>query len=103
MKNLSLLFFTIIVFGCNEPKSTQSDTKDSISIDTLVESTTQTNPSPVNLDSFVMNLTVQVLTSLKNKDYIQFAGFIHPTLGVRFSPYGYIDTANHLVLNSKKF
>ena len=37
----------------------------------------------------------QVLGALKNHDLMKFASFIHPTLGVRFSPYGHIDTVVH--------
>jgi hypothetical protein len=58
-------------------------------------------------DTISMNtipvLTKQVLTSIKNKDYKTFADFIHPTLGVRFSPYAYIDTSGDVKFSRDKF
>jgi hypothetical protein len=51
----------------------------------------------------ILTLTKQVLTSIKNKDYKTFAGFIHPTLGGWFSPYGYADTLNDLKFTADKF
>jgi hypothetical protein len=54
-------------------------------------------------DSLISAITKQVLTSLKNKDYKTFADFIHPTLGVRFSPYAYVDPANDMKFTADKF
>ena len=59
--------------------------------------------SVLKTDSLILNLTKQVLTSIKNKDYKKLGDFIHPTLGVRFSPYAYIDTTVNLKLSSAKF
>jgi hypothetical protein len=32
--------------------------------------------------------------ALKNQDFAQLAGLVHPTLGVRFTPYGYVSAAD---------
>ncbi len=56
-----------------------------------------------NDDSVVMALSKQVLISLKNKDYKTFAGFIHPILGIRFSPYAYVDTVRDLTFKAEVF
>ena len=50
----------------------------------------------MNDDSLILQLSKQVLASIKNKDYITFASFVHPKMGVRFSPYAFIDTARDL-------
>jgi len=38
----------------------------------------------------VLRVSGQVVKALKAKDMNKLAGFVHPTKGVRFSPYGYI-------------
>lgn len=58
----------------------------------------------------VLRVSSQVVTALKAKNMNKLAGFVHPTKGARFSPYGYIDKkdlvfkANQLknLLRSKK-
>jgi hypothetical protein len=57
----------------------------------------------VHKDVQVPALAKQVLTVLKDKDYESFARFIHPVEGVRFSPYGYIDTAADKVFSAGAF
>ena len=57
----------------------------------------------VNHDSLLLSLTRQVLTTLKNKDYSSFEKFIHPTLGTRFTPYGFIDTTVDIRLTANEF
>lgn len=49
-----------------------------------------------NEDSLVMDLSTQVLKALKDKNYEKFTEFFHPELGVRFSPYGHVDTKSDL-------
>ncbi|HZJ99630.1 MAG TPA: hypothetical protein VFC79_06470 [Tissierellaceae bacterium] len=44
--------------------------------------------------------TVRVLELLKDKDMDDLDDFVHPSKGVRFSPYGYVDTDNHLVFTA---
>ena len=43
----------------------------------------------------------QVLAALKNKDARTLATYVHPTKGVRFSPYGNIDTEKDLTFRRK--
>ena len=54
-------------------------------------------------DSILLRLTNNILVALKNKNYSGFANYIHPVSGIRFSPYGYIDTLNHLRFSREKF
>lgn len=54
-------------------------------------------------DSDILAVTKQVLTLLKNKDYHRFSTFIHPVLGTRFSPYGFVDTINDTRLSRDQF
>jgi len=54
-------------------------------------------------DSILLRLTNNILVALKNKNYSAFADYIHPASGIRFSPYGYVDTLSHLRFSRDKF
>ena len=54
-------------------------------------------------DSILLKLTQNILVTLKNKNYPAFANYIHPVSGIRFSPYGYVDTLSHLRFSREKF
>ena len=54
-------------------------------------------------DSILLKLTQNILLALKNKNYSAFANYIHPVSGIRFSPYAYVDTLNHLRFSREKF
>lgn len=54
-------------------------------------------------DSILLKLTQSILLTVKNKNYSAFANYIHPVSGIRFSPYGYVDTANDIILSKTKF
>ena len=43
------------------------------------------------------------MTLLKNKNYLAFANYIHPVEGIRFSPYGFVDTVHDIKLSKQKF
>ena len=45
----------------------------------------------------VLAQSKKVVAALKNKDMKTLATFVHPTKGVRFSPYGYVDAENDLI------
>ena len=53
-------------------------------------------PQPENPE-FVTSLAAEVLHVLRVKDFSALATYVHPLLGVRFSPYAYINTATDLL------
>ncbi|HEX6845724.1 MAG TPA: hypothetical protein VF144_02040 [Chitinophagaceae bacterium] len=54
-------------------------------------------------DSILLKLTQTILTNLKNRHYAAFANYIHPVDGIRFSPYGYVDTIRHIKFSRASF
>ena len=44
----------------------------------------------------LLQTSLAVMQTIKDQDMNALAAYVHPTQGVRFSPYGYIDTVNHL-------
>ncbi|TMI96901.1 MAG: hypothetical protein E6H08_03560 [Bacteroidetes bacterium] len=53
-------------------------------------------------DSILLQLTQDILTAIKNKNYFAVANFIDPILGVRFSPYAYVDTVDNVIFSKEK-
>jgi hypothetical protein len=45
-------------------------------------------------DSIILSISKELLEIFKNKDYSELTRYIHPEMGVRFSPYAYIDTTS---------
>src|SRR6186713_2691114 len=54
-------------------------------------------------DSILLKLTQNILLTLKNKNYSAFANYIHPVEGIRFSPYGFVDTTRDIKFSKQKF
>lgn len=54
-------------------------------------------------DSILLGLTKEILGIVKDKDYKELAHYVHPQVGLRFSPYGYIDTLSHLHFTKEEF
>jgi len=54
-------------------------------------------------DSVLLKLTQDILTAIKDKDYLAVANYIDPISGIRFSPYAYVDTVDDVILSRKKF
>jgi hypothetical protein len=83
------------VEGKNIDKATQSSDPDDES-DILQEG------SEEYIKSIIEEISIDVLTSIKNFDMEKLADAIHPDKGVRFSPYGYVDVDNNLVFTAEE-
>lgn len=59
----------------------------------------------VDIDSseLFIDSTKAILQVIKNGDYKRFARYIHPASGIRFSPYGYIDTTKDRTFSAEEF
>lgn len=51
-------------------------------------------PHGVNKDSVLIGLTKDILTIFKSRQYAKLDTFIHPTEGVRFSPYATVEASD---------
>ncbi len=56
--------------------------------------------TPQMLPATPLTTAMTVIQLLKNQDMAGLQPYIHPVKGVRFSPYGYVDTANHLLFTA---
>ena len=51
----------------------------------------------------LMNVSEEILTHFKIRNYERIAQFIHPKEGLRFSPYAHIDTTKDKILSAAQF
>lgn len=54
-------------------------------------------------DSLLRSRTHEILTTIKGRDFNHLSQYIHPDVGIRFSPYAHIDTATNVRLSREKF
>lgn len=93
MKNILFVLLMIVALcACNGGRS-KSESNNKPETDTVVKS------KEVSLDE----LTVEILTILKNKEYKKLADYIHPELGLRFTPYAFIVVEEDICLKPAEF
>jgi hypothetical protein len=113
MRYLLLLLSIIFIVACNPHGSDNKTNSDDDTLHTgnaRKDSVAKRSPTGVSQDSFstnakeelLMQLSEKVLKSLKTKNLAELVSFIHPTAGIRFSPYGYIDTINGRTVSAAK-
>ncbi len=88
LKKLKLLIFILLISVSSELFSFEAENSN----DLLYKN-----------DSVLLDLTKEILTAIKDKDYKQLTEYIHPEDGIRFSPYGFIDTANDVTATRSTF
>ncbi|MFD2285076.1 hypothetical protein GJU39_10005 [Pedobacter petrophilus] len=90
MRCLLIAIVAVFLFtGCNQSRENNSSKDQSTSARFLQKKTQK--------DSIEI-VASKALAALKMKDYAVFASLFHPTEGVRFSPYGFIDPTHKKVL-----
>jgi hypothetical protein len=94
MKRVVTCILLCIFFSCNSKQNEQS------LADTLV---TPKQEATIISDSMALPISKEILTAVKNKDYQKFSSFIDSTEGIRFSPYGYIDTTRDKIFTAQQF
>ncbi len=100
MKHFGFFYFGILVFLVVSCTNTDRRTDSSLSKDTISD----LKPTDTLADEETLTtIATEILTTLKAKDYNAFAAYFHPTDGVLFSPYGFIDTATSKKLTRAEF
>lgn len=56
---------------------------------------------PALLNQSILELSGQVLQSIKNQDYILLSSYVHPRKGVRISPYAYVQETDQVFTNDE--
>ena len=100
MKQLGYLWlalFALVIVSCNSTdrsadSSLSSDSGKKVNaVDSIADEGTLTT------------IATEILTTIKTKDYKAFASYFHPTEGVLFSPYGFIDVKTAKKLSKASF
>ena len=94
-----LVCISLVILSCNnsgKKKDSFSDTS-AIHVDSII--------SPLDVDDPIRDSTLFadtkiILSVLKDKNYDSLLKFIHPEVGIRFSPYGFISTKNDVVVTT---
>ena len=98
-------FFCVLLFTACNNRNKNKPVPDSTT--TRKDSTATNDSIParpiVSTDSVLMQLSNGVLYRLKTERYEEFINYIHPQLGVRFSPYGHIDTVRDRMFTRQEF
>lgn len=89
MKWSGLFWFGLVALIISSCNSTDKSADSSLSKDTVSISK---NADPATDEETLTTIATEVLTTLKAKDYKAFTAYFHPTEGVLFSPYGFIDS-----------
>jgi hypothetical protein len=104
-RNYLVLSLILVITACNNSGSDTS-TADTTNKETPipVDSITTTVPTIIKIpDSLLLNRTIEITTLLDKKEYTLLADFFHPAEGVRFTPYGYIDTAQDIKFTKDQY
>lgn len=94
----------LLVIGCNKPASADSGKTpaDSTALPSIAADPAPTASQAAD-SATLMKLAKEVLQAAADKDYGKFADHVHPRLGVRFSPYAFIDVESDLVFLPQAF
>ena len=101
MKHFFSFILLLSAFSCNSKKQIDK------TVSSVSDSLTYLTPAPTSImidsDSALLQQSHKILTIIKNKDYASLVNYFHPVEPVRFSPYGYIDTAIDIQIKSERF
>ncbi len=109
MKNFLFTVLTMLtLIACNEQNNNERQTM-TPSEDTALkeassdDSAMMASTAAARTDTSLSEVINGVLDAMHQKDYAALADYFHPEKGVRFSPYGYVDTSNHQHFSQESF
>ncbi len=116
MKKLFITFILVssFIIGCKDKSKTETNIEKTTSdggqtVDRSADSLLKAKKLQDSIqtahrkESVLLKLTDNILSTLKNKNYSAFSNYIHPQTGIRFSPYGFVDTVRNIKFSKQKF
>src|SRR5690606_6066210 len=97
---LMLIGFIILLSGCastDEATSSESNKQPGNTEGINQNEPTEQTPLPSMKPE---ELAQEIVLLLKEKDMLRLAAYVHPSNGLRLSPYGHIDTQKDIVLSA---
>jgi hypothetical protein len=98
LKSLCFALLISVVVACNS--NTDTTNTQPVKADSIPDTS---STALTSADAALADRSKEILTVLEEKNLVTFAGFIHPTEGVRFSPYGFVDTTKDVRLSRDQF
>lgn len=98
MKETIVAILIILSIGCNQQDNKKQentpvvDTTDSVARNSKLKTDSIGQQSN---DTALLQLSNEILAAIKVKNYPRLASFAHPSTGIRFSPYAFVDTVVH--------
>ncbi len=100
MKTNYLLILFILVISCGNKKNNQVPVTSNTTV--VKDTNTTENKDTLSKNNELLQYSQSVLHSIKQRDVNTLSTYIHPTEGVRFSPYGYIDVKTDAIFSAKE-
>src|SRR5690554_6626082 len=96
MKKSCFLIFLITTLACNNASNKNTAASgDTTTIDDSAHKAAASESNPI-----LAELNKKILNSIKKKEYQSLANHIHPTLGLRFTPYATVNVNNDVLIKS---
>ncbi len=103
-RRLFLILLLAALTGCNQHDSSTTSAKQPDTVTVTNTTDTIAVDEPVLSDEeALLQLNQAILSHLRKGEYAALANFIHPQQAVRFSPYGYVDTARDQQFSLDRF
>ena len=98
-----ILFLSLVSCSENHEKSSNEADDNKQSHDTISKKYDLDNKNKgIRNDTTLLSLADSIVKLLKNRDYTRLAQFIDPQAGLRFSPYGVVDTVKNKTLSASQ-
>ena len=97
MKTIYFLLIALFFLSACNNNSKKSEAEDKEKDSVLHEQDT------ILKDTSITDLTQIILKHIKNKDYQSLTQYIHPELGIRFTPYSYINLKEDITIKADQF
>lgn len=104
LRSSLLLGLLGMVTACQEKTGTVAEKPDSLVTTEINLPDQKPAPAPTVSDSAqLVDLAKQILQFAKDKDYAKIADHVHPTQGIRFSPYAFVKKDDHKHFTAEEF
>lgn len=99
-KTLLISLVTVLIYACNNSGHKKETGPVTNTVTDSLRQKAVTDSLNAIRDSILIQETSQALGFLKSSHYDSLAAMVHPSEGLRFSPYSYVDTSHDQVISS---
>lgn len=103
---LAMLSLLVLATACSATSKSEDKATDSLAIKPLSPPSAADVPAPeppISDSTMIVELAHALMGFAADKQYAKIADDIHPTKGIRFSPYPYVDVKEHKHFTADEF